>query len=105
MLTISSLILQKLTQGRDLSTIRVDNLGFPAGKDHVNTKKLLHANPADTARKQLKDSPWQRSKFEKAWADWPVALGWFRDRGISKEAVQQHLYDMSFAVVLALWLA
>ena len=47
-------ILDKLTCGMDLSTIRVENLGFPHGRDHINTKMSLHKNPADTARLQLR---------------------------------------------------
>lgn len=47
-------LLLKLTEGRDLSQLRIENLGFPSGKDHVNVKKQLRGNPAEHARKQLK---------------------------------------------------
>lgn len=46
-------ILLKLTQGGNLDDIRVDNLGFPDGKDHLNSKKNLFKNPAANARAQL----------------------------------------------------
>jgi len=48
-------LLQLLTTPRaDLETLRVENLGFPTGKDHVRVKKLLRRNPADHARSQLR---------------------------------------------------
>jgi len=47
-------LLLKLTEGGQLSQLRVENMGFPTGKDHVNVKKQLHGNPAEHARKQLK---------------------------------------------------
>lgn len=45
-------MLLKLTQGQggDLEDIRVDNLGFPDGKDHVNVKKDLFRDPAQHRR-------------------------------------------------------
>ena len=43
-------MLLKLTEGGNLEEIRVDNLGFPDGKDHVNVKKVLHRDPAQHRR-------------------------------------------------------
>jgi len=49
-------ILLKLTEGGDLSQLRVENQGFPAGKDHLNVKKLLKRDSAQAARDQLEES-------------------------------------------------
>lgn len=48
-------LLRILSEGGDLRQLRVENLGFPDGKDHVNVKQVLQRNPAEHARQRLRE--------------------------------------------------
>lgn len=46
------LLSRLITPGSDLETLRVENLGFPVGKDHQNVKRKLQRDPAEHRRQQ-----------------------------------------------------